>query len=305
MTPGAGAPPFILLNRCPRPSTLRAGVSVFHAAGCYGSLRACVLRLAFVYFPRPVDDDTFDYLQMGHNLFHYGVYGIGTGDDMGPSTYRLPGYPIFLATFESLFARFWPNTWFTAVFLFQAAVDLVSGLLLAAFARRHLSDRAAEVALALAMLCPFTAVYSAIAMTECFSVFAISLGMYAAGRVLAARASGKRDLSALILAGCAAALGTLLRPDGIFLFAAIALGLFFYTERSPAVEQPARFALRAEPRRHFYLLRRRIAVSGSVDRPQLGGLSHLSAACAALRRSRRALDCRRAPLAPHMDHRFR
>jgi hypothetical protein len=201
-----------------------------------------ILRLAFVYFPRPVDDDTFDYLQMGHNLFHYGVYGTGTGDDMGPSTYRLPGYPIFLATFESLFARFWPNTWFTTVFLFQTAVDLVSGLLLAAFARRHLSDRAAEVALALAMLCPFTAVYSAIAMTECLSVFAISLGIYAAGRALAAEVSGTRDLSALFLAGCAAALGTLLRPDGIFLFAAMALGLFLYTLRSRIAAQPAKLA---------------------------------------------------------------
>src|SRR5579863_6575903 len=97
-----------------------------------------VLRLVFIAFPRPVDDDTIDYLQMGHNLFHYGVYGTGTGDDMGPSTYRLPGYPIFLATFEFLFARIWPNTWFTAVFLLQTAVDLASGLLLAAFARRHL-----------------------------------------------------------------------------------------------------------------------------------------------------------------------
>jgi len=201
-----------------------------------------VLRLAFVYFPRPVDDDTLDYLQMGHNLFHYGVYGTGTGDDMGPSTYRLPGYPIFLATFESLFARFWPNTWFATVFLFQTAVDLVSGLLLAAFARRHLSDRAAEVAFALAMLCPFTAVYSAIAMTECLSVFAISLGICAAGRVLAAGASGTLDRSALFLAGCAAALGTLLRPDGIFLFAAIALGLFFYTLRSRAAAKPAKLA---------------------------------------------------------------
>ena len=198
-----------------------------------------VLRLVFISFPRPVDDDTLDYLQMGHNLFHYGT---GTGDDLGPSTYRLPGYPIFLATFESLFARFWPNAWFTTVFLFQTAVDIVSGLLLAAFARRHLSDRAAEVTLALAMLCPFTAVYSAIAMTECFSVFAISLGMYAAGRALAAEASGTRDLSALILAGCAAALGTLLRPDGIFLFAAIAFSLFFYTLRNRVAAQPARVA---------------------------------------------------------------
>jgi hypothetical protein len=201
-----------------------------------------VLRLVFISFPRPVDDDTLDYLQMGHNLFHYGIYGTGTGDDLGPSTYRLPGYPIFLATFESLFARFWPNAWFTTVFLFQTAVDIVSGLLLAAFARRHLSDRAAEVTLALAMLCPFTAVYSAIAMTECFSVFAISLGMYAAGRALAAEASGTRDLSALILAGCAAALGTLLRPDGIFLFAAIAFSLFFYTLRNRVAAQPARVA---------------------------------------------------------------
>jgi hypothetical protein len=78
-----------------------------------------VLRLIFIYFPRPGDDDTIDYLQMGHNLFHFGIYGTGTGDDLGPSTYRLPAYPIFLATFEFLFARFWPNTWLMAVYLFQ------------------------------------------------------------------------------------------------------------------------------------------------------------------------------------------
>ena len=180
---------------------------------------------------------------MGHNLLQYGVYGGGSGADLSPTMYRLPAYPIFLATFEFLFARFWPNTWLNAVFLFQTAVDLVSGLLLAAFARRHLSDRAAEVALALAMLCPFTAVYSAIAMTECISVFAISLGIYAAGRALAAEASGMRDFLALILAGCAAALGTLLRPDGVFLFVAIALGLFFYTLRSHVGAQPVHAAL--------------------------------------------------------------
>ena len=203
-----------------------------------------VLRLVFVCFPRPVDDDTWDYLQMGHNLFHYGIYGTGTGDDLGPSTYRLPAYPIILATFEQFFARLWPNTWFTTVFLFQTIVDLASGLLLAAFARRFFSNRAAEVALALAMLCPFTAVYSAIAMTECFSIFAIALGIYAAGRALAAEISGSRDLWALILAGCAAAFATLLRPDGIVLFGAIALGLFFYTLRGLAASQPVRFALR-------------------------------------------------------------
>jgi hypothetical protein len=191
-----------------------------------------ILRLAFIWFPRPGDDDTLDYLQLGHNLLHYGIYGMGTGADLSPTMYRLPAYPILLATFEFLFARLWPNIWLNAVFLFQTFADLASGLLLAAFARRHLSDRAAEAALALAMLCPFTSAYAGIAMTECFSVFAIALGLYAAGRALAAQASGGRDLPALILAGVASALATLLRPDGIVLFASIGLGLFLYSIRN-------------------------------------------------------------------------
>jgi hypothetical protein len=199
-----------------------------------------ILRLAFIWFPRPGDDDTLDYLQLGHNLLHYGIYGMGSGADLSPTMYRLPGYPIFLATFEFLFARLWPNTWLNAVFLFQTIADLGAGLLLAAFARRHLSDRAAEVALALAMLCPFTAAYAGIAMTECFSVFAIALGLYAAGRALAAQASGNRDLPALILAGLASALATLLRPDGIVLFASIAFGLFVYSIRK-------RYSIRGNP----------------------------------------------------------
>jgi len=213
-----------------------------------------VLRLLFIWFPRPGDDDTLDYLQLVHNLLHYGIYGMGSGADLSPTMYRLPGYPIFLATFEFLFARLWPNTWLNAVFLFQTIADLAAGLLLAAFARRHLSNRAAEVALALAMLCPFTAAYAGIAMTECFSVFAIALGIYAAGRALAARASGSHDLPALILAGLASALATLLRPDGIVLFASIALGLFLYSIRNghsthrdltsnPPGVKPARFSL--------------------------------------------------------------
>jgi hypothetical protein len=203
-----------------------------------------ILRLLFIWFPRPGDDDTLDYLQLGQNLLHYGIYGMGSGADLSPTMYRLPAYPIFLATFEFLFARLWPNTWLDAVFLFQTFTDLAAGLLLAAFARRHLSDRAAEAALALAMLCPFTAAYADIAMTECFSVFAIALGLYAAGRALAAQASESCDLPALILAGLASALATLLRPDGIVLFASIAFGLFLYSIRSNStssrpVTQPA------------------------------------------------------------------
>lgn len=202
------------------------------------------LRFVFIYFPRPGDDDTLDYLQLGHNLLSYGVYGMGSGADLSPTLYRLPAYPIFLGTFEFLFSRFRPNIWLDAVFVVQTAADIAAAFLLAAFARRHLSDRAADIALALAMLCPFTAAYAGIAMTECLSVFAISLGVYAAGRALAAETSGTQDRRALILAGCAAALAALLRPDGIVLLPAIALGLFVYTLRARTAAQPSQAALR-------------------------------------------------------------
>jgi hypothetical protein len=202
-----------------------------------------VLRILFIVFPRPGDDDTADYLQLGHNLLHHGIYGIGTGADISPTLFRLPGYPIFLATFEQLFAGLWPHSWMNAVFVAQLIADMAAGLLLASFARRHISERAGTIALVLAMLCPFTAAYSAIAMTECLTVFAISLGIYDAGRALAAESSGTRDLPALFLAGSASALAMLLRPDGALLFFSLAPGVFFYSLRCRTPVQGFRKAL--------------------------------------------------------------
>jgi hypothetical protein len=203
-----------------------------------------VMRILFIVFPRPGDDDTLDYLQLGHNLLHHGIYGVGTGADISASLFRLPAYPIFLAVFEQVFGGIWPNSWMNAVFGAQLIADMTAALLLAAFARRHLSESAGTVALALAMLCPVTAVYSAIGMTECFSVFAISLGIYGAGRSLAAEAAGQRDLPALLLTGCASALAMLLRPDGALLFVSLAGGVFFYTLRNRLKAQGFRGSLR-------------------------------------------------------------
>jgi hypothetical protein len=190
-----------------------------------------LLRLILIAVPGPVDDDTGVYLELGHNLLHRGTYGIADGDDLSPSIFRLPGYPLILATTEEAFSRFWPDGWMNVLYILQTLADLAAGLLLAAFARRHLSERAAEIALILAMLCPFTAAYARIGMTECLSVFAISLGIYAAGRALAAAQAGGCDAWGLVLAGCAAALATLLRPDGVLLMAMLGGGILWYTAR--------------------------------------------------------------------------
>lgn len=204
-----------------------------------------LLRLLFVWFPRPIDDDTVDYLQLGHNLLHYGIYGMG-GGGVSPSLFRLPGYPLLLATFEQIFARFWPASWMKAVFVFQAVADVAGGLLLACFVRRHLSrsvsGRTGEIALALAMLCPFTAAFVGIGLAECLSVFAIALGVYAMGLALAAESSGRHNVPALVCAGCAAVLAMLLRPDGVLLFVALGGGSFWYTLRSRTIENSGRTA---------------------------------------------------------------
>ena len=191
-----------------------------------------ILRLVFIYFPRTIDWDTWDYLELGRNLLQHGIYGMGSVARVLPNLFRLPAYPIVLAVFNSLFGGLPNGGWLVALFLFQTAADIAGGLLLAAFARRFLSPRAAEIVLALAMLCPFTAAEAGTAMTESLSVFAVSLGIYAAGRAIAAEQTGSRDLRALLLAACAAALAMLLRPDGAILPAALAIGLFYYTLRA-------------------------------------------------------------------------
>ena len=208
-----------------------------------------LLRLLLIVVPRPFDDDAAIYLELGHNLLHRGIYGLAHGSTLTPSLFRLPGYPLFLAGLELIFSPILHGGWWNAVVAVQAVADPAGGVLLAAFARRHLSPGAGQVVLALAMLCPFTAVYASIAMTESLSIFAVSLAIYAAGRALAAARVGQQDNRAVILAGLAAALAMLLRPDGALLFAVLAAGLFACTVRSsaptPAPPTPTRRPLRS------------------------------------------------------------
>lgn len=186
------------------------------------------LRALMLWFPRLTDDDTADYLELGRNLLHHGVYGLGAGDDITPTIFRLPAYPIILAVFESLFARIWPASWMTVLLMAQAITDIVSGLLVAGFVRRTISPRAGEIALALAMLCPFTAAHAGIALTECFSVFALALGIYAAERALDVESAARMRLLFALLAGAASAFAMLLRPDGCLECAALGGGILFY-----------------------------------------------------------------------------
>jgi hypothetical protein len=183
-----------------------------------------VLRLWFLWHPMPLDDDTDVYSELATNLFHHGIYGLRGDDGIGPTLIRLPGYPLFLGL---IFLVFGAGNLHAAL-LAQIAIDLLGCWLIARFVREQVSERAGTIAIFLAALCPFTAGYSTIALTECLSVFAVSLALWSSGRLLRAQAEGRMDRQALVLASVAPALAMLLRPDGVLLAIAVLGAIKWY-----------------------------------------------------------------------------
>ena len=186
-----------------------------------------LLRLWFLRHPMPSDDDTDVYAELATNLFHHGVYGFGAVGGIDPSLIRLPGYPLFLGV---IFALFGTGN-FSAVLLVQIAIDLLGCWLIARFVCEQASERAGTAAIFLAALCPFTASYSAIALTECLSVFAVSLALWSCGRVLRAQSVGVVDRGAVVLVASAMALAMLLRPDGVLLAVSVVMAIVWYAWR--------------------------------------------------------------------------
>jgi hypothetical protein len=198
-----------------------------------------LLRLWFVAHPMPHDDDTDTYADLGQNLFHHGIYGTTDDGVIDPSLIRLPGYPIFLS---AVFAVFGAGN-FTAVLLVQAGIDLLGCWLIASFVREQVSARAGMVAFALAALCPFTASYASIALTESLSIFAVSLALWSTGRILRAQSAGRTDRGGIAFAVAASAMAMLLRPDGALLLAAVVAAILWYSCRSHVLRAGIRTAL--------------------------------------------------------------
>jgi Dolichyl-phosphate-mannose-protein mannosyltransferase len=205
----------------------RVGVLRRHGMWLAVLAAGLVLRLWFLQHQMTPDDDTDVYAELASNLFHHGIYGFLTDGVIDPTLIRLPGYPLFLALVFRIFG--WGN--FNAVIGVQIVIDLLGCWLIGDFVREAVSPRAGMRALVLAVLCPFTAAYSTIALTECLSVFAVSLAMWATGRLLRAQAEGRKDYRAMLWASVATAVAMLLRPDGVLVGAAVIAAVVWYAWR--------------------------------------------------------------------------
>ncbi|WP_255462516.1 glycosyltransferase family 39 protein [Granulicella sp. WH15] len=178
-----------------------------------------ILRLWFIVHHARIDGDTLVYGDIASNWLQHGIYGFtrvvrGVAVAPRPTLIRLPGYPLFLAACFRLFGV----QEYVPVMLIQAVADLCSCALVASLADRLFGRRARLPALFLGCLCPFTASYVAVPLTETLSLFYIALAFYALERWSAAGAAVNRWLFVL---AAALAYAVLLRPEQGLLAAAV------------------------------------------------------------------------------------
>jgi hypothetical protein len=210
------------------------------------------LRLFFTLKHPANSGDTVLYEQIAANWLHHHIYAMDVQGQLTPVDIRMPGYPAFLALIYALSGRLGEaaRLW---VMLAQVVVDLLTCLLiggLAALLALIANDgarpqRAFLTALWLAALCPFTANYVAVPLTEIFAMFFTTAALLPLC-VLVTRAQnlgwkpgerhwilGSDDWYVAACAALVVGLGTLFRPETplLLLAAWLALGAILVRQR--------------------------------------------------------------------------
>ena len=140
-----------------------------------------LLRLFFLLRLPSSAGDTALYETLSLNWVKHGIYGMSVNGVLTPVDIRMPGYPAYLALIHAFTnlsgesARFW-------VMLGQVLLDLATCMFIAELAsrcsgRNEDSRRVYLGALWLAVLCPFTANYTAVPLTETLTIFWTALAL--------------------------------------------------------------------------------------------------------------------------------
>jgi hypothetical protein len=210
------------------------------------------LRLFFALQHPANSGDTVLYEQIAANWLHHHIYAMDVQGQLTLVDIRMPGYPAFLALIYALSGRLGEaaRLW---VMLAQVVVDLLTCLLIAGLAALLAlianagarPQRAFLTALWLAALCPFTANYVAVPLTEIFAMFFTTAALLPLC-LLVTRAQnlgwklgerhwilGSDDWYVAACAALLVGLGTLFRPETplLLLAAWLALGVILIRQR--------------------------------------------------------------------------
>jgi hypothetical protein len=191
------------------------------------------LRLWFIHAYPEVQGDPLVYGDIAKNWMLHGIYGRTINGVPQPTLIRLPGYPLFLTVCFRLFGM----EHYHAVMYVQTVFDLTTCCIVAAFARRLWNQKAAWWTLWLAALCPFTANYSAVPLTETLELFSIAIAMYSLLRFLETP-----QWHWAVVQSIAWSYAALLRPDGALLAVAFCPAMVWYGQKKWGWERMVRFA---------------------------------------------------------------
>ena len=191
-------------------------------------LAALAMRMCFLWrFPFYDAGDTPIYQQLAHNWLKHGIYGLDILGHLTAVDMRTPGYPAFLAAIYTVFGES-----ARAVMFAQAFVDVLTCVLVAAMAAvlapRESRGRVALAALWLAALCPFTANYTAVVLTETLTIFLSALALLVLMEALRGLRRHEQVVSPgemspnmrWLMGGIVVGFGTLVRPEAPLILAA-------------------------------------------------------------------------------------
>jgi hypothetical protein len=208
--------------------------NVMRANVVLAAIAGLALRCFFI-LKLPVTDsgDAPFYIELAWNWLKKGVYGAVVEGQLMPLDTRVPGYPAFLAAIFSV-----AGNSSRAAMLAQAVVDLATCFVVVLIAVRVASEgsrrRVALAGLWIAALCPFTANYTAVVLTETLVTFLTALAILvlveAEARDTANRSNNEehadgRALSPWFLGGVVVGFGALVRPETPLLLLAMGLVL--------------------------------------------------------------------------------
>ena len=150
---------------------------IFSSPGVALVAGLCVRLLFVLRFPAS-SGDTVLYEQMASNWLLHHVYAMDVGGRITPVDLRMPGYPIFLAIVYAITGKT-GDAAHLSLMVAQVFVDLFSCVLIAALAailalmvsEQAPARRVFVAGIWLAALCPFTANYTAVTLTEVFAIF--------------------------------------------------------------------------------------------------------------------------------------
>lgn len=179
-----------------------------------------LLRLWFIAYYPVCSGDGPVYADIARNWFLHGVYGFPSTPyaPVHATIIRLPGFPFFLGVCFQIFGV--GN--YLAIRILQAFADLSTCLLIAAIARLLAGSRAGWWALWLAALCPFTANYTSIILTETLELLTSTAAFYCFLRLMQSAYARQPTWRWTILLALSATCAALLRPDGAL------IGLLLY-----------------------------------------------------------------------------